>query len=110
MIETIVLLLAAGADAQAPVCLAAEPNSIEQQLVVVKADKSAGLQSKHGLRRVACPEGFIWTVEAARDQCAFYAHYNEEARADFLDYYGVSADEICKQGLVAAGLKIKGEN
>lgn len=109
MIDTIVLLFAAGTGAQAPVCLASEPKSGEQQIVIARLDKSVDLQSKHGLRRIDCPEELTWTAEAARDQCTFYAHYNTEARAEFLAYYGISVDEVCDQGLDAAGLKVKRE-
>lgn len=105
MIELVLLLLAAKAAPVATVCYASEPSPGEQIIVIAKQEKAT--LTARGLKRVACPSEMVWTAAAARDQCAFYAHYDAVQKFYFEDLHGVSTDDVCNEGRLAAGLKVK---
>ncbi|MEM9619758.1 MAG: hypothetical protein AAF936_17535 [Pseudomonadota bacterium] len=86
----------------------ASKNEQSDQAIVITNEAKPELSSK-GLRRVACPEALAWSPEAARQQCDFLAHYDFVMAVYYIELHGIAPNEVCDEGRMAAGLRVRGQ-
>lgn len=112
MFEFAALLLSAGAattdtPSESLACYASKNEQSDQAIVITNEVKPA--LSAKGLRRVACPEALAWSAEAARQQCDFLAHYDFVMAVYYIELHGIAPNEVCDEGRMAAGLRVRGQ-
>ncbi|MEO1241219.1 MAG: hypothetical protein AAFX54_04870 [Pseudomonadota bacterium] len=110
MIEiAISLLLAADTEpVQQKACYASRGGNSDQVLLIANGIK--GELSAKGLRQVECPNELQWSADAALKQCAILAQYDVEQSAAYKEHHGVAPNEVCDEGRMAAGLRLRGQD